>query len=125
MPRKTLEERRSRKNRVLPIVKKLIGTENSNDLMNELMNSLNESPIPPKPGKIYIFIYSAKTPNKSYDRHPLVSVTNVFSWGFKGFNYHWREIRQYTWDEIASGLYEVYSEELNDIRKLPFINIRS
>jgi hypothetical protein len=125
MPRKTLDERRSRRNRITPIVKKLIGTENSNDLMNEIMNVLTETPMPPRAGRIYVFIYNAKTPNKPYDKNPLVAVTKVFSWGFTGFNYHWNEVRQYTWDEVASGLYEVYSEELSDLRKLPFGFIRS
>jgi len=125
MPRKTLEERRNRRNRIIPIVKKLIGTESPNELMNELMSVLDETPMPPKAGKIYIFMYSAKTPNKSYDKNPLVAVTNILSWGFSGFNFHWNEMRQYTWEEISSGLYEVYSEELTDLRKLHFSNIQS
>ena len=39
--------------------------------------------------------------------HPLVAVTDVFSWGFRGLNYHWGEMRQYTFPEVVGGLYQV------------------
>lgn len=123
MPRKTLKERKV--NRVAPIVKKLIGLESADDLMLELLSVLTETKEPPKPGKFYIFVYNAKTPNIRYDQNPLVGVTDVFKWGFRGLNYHWGEVRQYTWDEVAGGLYEVYKEELSDLRRIPFGNIRT
>jgi hypothetical protein len=124
MPRKTLKDR-GKINRISPLVKKLIGTENSDDLMIELMDILSESKEPPKVGKFYIFVYNAKTTGIRYDQNPLVAVTNVFNWGFKGLNYHWGESRQYTWDEIAGGMYEVYNTEIEDLRRLPFSNIRT
>jgi F420-0:gamma-glutamyl ligase-like protein len=58
-----------------------------------------------------------------YDQNPLVAVTEVFNWGFRGINYHWGEVRQYTWDEVAGAVYEVYREEIDDLRRLPFSNI--
>lgn len=121
MPRKPVKQKR---NRIAPLVKKLIGTENADDIMLELLNILTETKQPPKAGKFYIFVYNAKTPNVRYDQNPLVAVTNVYSWGFQALNYHWGEKRQYTWDEVAGGLYEVYQEELSDLRRLPFGNIR-
>lgn len=124
MPRKTLQDRKN-KSRIEPIVKKLIGIEKPDDLMLELLSILKESKEPPKAGKYYIFVYNAKTPNLRYDQNPLVAVTDVYNWGFKGFNYHWEEIRQYTWDEVAGGLYEVYSYEIEDLKRVPFSNIRS
>jgi F420-0:gamma-glutamyl ligase-like protein len=32
-------------------------------------------------------------------------------------------VRQYTWDEVAGAVYEVYREEIDDLRRLPFSNI--
>jgi hypothetical protein len=124
MPRKTLRER-GNVNRIAPLVKKLIGVETADDLMLELMSVLTETRNPPVAGKFYIFVYNAKTPGMRYDQNPLVAVTNVYKWGFQGLNYHWGENRQYTWDEVAGGMYEIYSQELNDLRRLPFGNIRT
>jgi hypothetical protein len=33
-------------------------------------------------------------------------------------------LRQYTWSEVAGQLYEVYPDELADLREVPFANIR-
>jgi hypothetical protein len=123
MPIKTLQERKI--NRIAPLVKKLIGTESSDDLMLELMDILPETKESPKVGRFYIFVYNAKTSGIRYDQNPLVAVTEVFKWGFKGINFHWGESRQYTWDEVAGGMYEVYDTELEDLRRLPFSNIRT
>jgi hypothetical protein len=123
MPRKTLQQRKV--NRVAPLVKKLIGTESSDDLMIELMSVLKETKSPPVAGKYYVFVYNAKTTGLLYDQNPLVAVTEVYKWGFRGMNYHWGEMRQYTWDEVAGGMYEVYEQELTDLRRLPFGNIRT
>jgi hypothetical protein len=123
MPRKSIQQQKKR-NRIAPLVKKLLGVETADDLMIELMNVLTETRQPPQAGRFYVFVYNAKTPNVRYDQNPLVAVTNVYKWGFSGFNYHWGEERQYTWDEVAGGMYEVYKEELSDLRRLPFGNIR-
>lgn len=125
MPRKTLQQQQKiKRNRVSIILKNLIGTESADDLMLELMSVLTETRDPPKAGGFYIFVYNAKTPNSRYDQNPFVAVTDVYKWGFKGLNYHWGEVRQYTWDEVAGGMYEVYKEELADLRRIPFGNIR-
>lgn len=123
MPRKSVQQQKKR-NRIAPLVKKLIGTEDADNLMRELMNVLTETRQPPQAGRFYVFVYNAKTPNVRYDQNPLIAVTKVYNWGFRGFNYHWGEERQYTWDEVAGGMYEVYKEELSDLRRLPFGNIR-
>lgn len=123
MPRKTVNQQKKR-NRIAPLVKRLIGTEDADDLMLELLNVLTETKQPPQAGRFYIFVYNAKTPNIRYDQNPFVAVTKVYKWGFRGLNYHWGEERQYTWDEVAGGMYEVYQEELGDLRRLPFGNIR-
>lgn len=128
MPRKTLQQRNrntdTKINRVRNIIKNLIGTENPDDLMEELLNTLTEVPKVPQPGKFYIFVYHPKTPNIEYDEYPFVAVTDVYKWGFKGINFHWRQMRQYTWDEIPGGIYEIYASEVKDLEALPFRKIR-
>lgn len=132
MPRKTLKEKRKKEitdtdenvNRIRSIVTNLIGTENPDDIMLELLEVLQESPKIPSVGKFYIFVYNPKTMNITYDQNPFVAVTDVFKWGFRGINFHWGEMRQYTWDEIPGKIYEVYTSEIKDLQQLPFANIR-
>jgi len=108
-------------NRVRGVVNGLIGGEDPDDLMIELMDAVSDSYTPvPEPGKYYIFIYSPKTPNIQYDQNPLVAVTEVFRWGFRGLNYHWGQVRQYTWEEMVGNMYEIYPDELADVREIPF-----
>ena len=123
MPRKTLQQRN--RSRLAGIVKKFIGTEDADDTMLEIMSVLTESSGPPVAGKYYVFVYNAKTPNLRYDQNPLVYVKNVYNWGFMGLNYHWGEERQYTWNEIAGGMYEVYQSEIEDLKRLSFGNVRT
>ena len=112
-------------NRIRGVIDNLIGTEDPDDLMLELMDALNTNVTPaPDIGKYYIFVYQPKTPNIRYDAHPLVAVTDLFRWGFRGMNYHWGEMRQYTWNEVVGQLYEVNPDELADARELPFAKIR-
>ena len=129
MPRKTLKERNqpndAKNNRIRPILDDLIGIEDPDDLMLEIIDNLQESGKVPQVGKAYVFVYNAKTPNLRYDQNPFVYVKNVYKWGFSGINYHWGEERQYTWDEVAGGMYEIYKEEVSDLRRIPFGNIRT
>ncbi len=137
MPRKTVKQRESERqqkgqkiisdtdsNRVRVLLDGLIGNENPDDLMVEIISILKEGGKAPQAGKFYTFIYNPKTPNVQYDQNPLVAVTDVFNWGFRGINFHWDDVRQYTWDEIAGGIYEVRSEELDDMRTIPYAHIR-
>lgn len=132
MPRKSLKERQQKKvtdtdsnvNRVRAVLDGVIGNEDPDDLMLELLEVVKESGKVPNAGKYYIFVYNPKTPNISYDQNPLVAVTDVFQWGFRGINFHWGEMRQYTWSEVAGSLYEVYQSELKDLQAIPFGNIR-
>jgi len=130
MPRKTLKERKERNptdddhNRVRSVIDSIDGTESPDDLMLMLLDILSESGKVPQEGKYYTFVYNPKTLNVRYDQNPLVAVTKVFNWGFKGINFHWGETRQYTWDEIAGSLYEIYADEIADLREVPFGNIR-
>ena len=110
-----------KENRVRSVVNNLIGTEEPDDIMIELMESLGTTVTSsPSVGRYYVFVYSAKTPNIQYDSNPLVAVTDVFEWGFRGINLHVGQYRNYTYNELIGQLYEVNSYELSDVRELPF-----
>jgi len=110
-----------KENRVRSVVNGLIGTEEPDDIMIELMDNLGTTVTSsPSVGRYYVFVYSAKTPNIQYDSNPLVAVTDVFEWGFRGINLHVGQYRNYTYNELIGQLYEVNSDELSDVRELPF-----
>ena len=91
------------------------------DLMLIIMEALNNTMTPiPEVGQFYTFIYNAKTPNITYDQHPLIACTDLQSWGFKGLNFHWRQSRNYTWEELAGQLYIVEYDELDDLLRFPY-----
>jgi len=92
--------------------------------MIEIMSVLNESGKIPNEGKYYVFVYNPKTPNIRYDQNPLVAVSDVFSWGFRGINFHWGKIRQYTWEEVVGYLHVAYPLEMNDLRSIPYQNFQ-
>jgi len=97
------------------------GTNDQEEMMLEIMELLNDTVTPvPDVGTLCTFVYNAKTPEIRYDQHPLVAVTDLFSWGFRGLNFHWREYRQYTWEELAGQVYIVQREELNDLLSIPY-----
>ena len=132
MPRKTLKERQTKRptdtdvnrNRIRAISDNLIGNEDPDDVMIELLEVLTEGPKSVQTGKMYIFVYNAKTNQLRYDQNPFVAVTDVFQWGFRGINLLWGESRQYTWGEVAGGMYEVYSSEVKDLQMLSFANFK-
>ena len=94
---------------------------NPEDLMLIIMEALNNTVTPiPEVGQFYTFIYNAKTPNITYDQHPLIACTDLQSWGFKGLNFHWRQSRNYTWEELAGQLYIVEYDELDDLLRFPY-----
>ena len=66
---------------------------NSNDadfIMENIIELFTEQELVPDTGLYYTFVYIPKTPNITYDQYPLVAVTDIFQWGFRGINYHWR-----------------------------------
>ena len=112
-------------NRVRGVIDSLVGTEDADDVMMKLIGVLNEGgKVPSGTGKYYTFFYNAVTPGE-YDEYPLVGVTDIFSWGFRGINFHWGDRRQYNYNQIVGGLYEVYPEEMSDVIELGFTKIRS
>lgn len=108
-------------NRIEPLVKKLNETTDTEDQMLMIMEALNNTVTPiPDAGTICTFVYNAKTPGITYDQHPLVAVTELFNWGFRGMNFHWQEYRQYTWEELAGQVYIVQPDELDDLLSIQY-----
>lgn len=110
----------NKKNRIRPILNRLIGLENPDDLMQEILEVLTTTEMIPRPGGFYTFVYTAKTPLIEYDSHPLVAVTNIYRWGFTGVNFHWGETRRYAWEEVVGSLHVVTAEEIKDLREIPY-----
>jgi hypothetical protein len=132
MPRKTLKQRKpsntsnTHSNRIRPILKELIGVENPDDMMLRILEVLSETEVVPNSsGEYYTFIYNPKTFGIRYDAYPFVAVTDIFKWGFRGINFHWGEVRQYTWQEIVGSLHRVYPEEVKDLQSIPFAKIKN
>lgn len=94
------------------------------DIMMLIMEIFKEEVLYPEPGKFYTFIYSPKTPNIEYDQHPLIACTSLERWGFKGINFHWREGRQYTWEEVIGKLHVVKYNELDELIALQYGKFR-
>ena len=92
-------------------LKRLVEEANTTDpeeIMLIIMEVFNQTVTPiPDPGNFYTFVYNAKTPNETYDQHPLIACMELFPWGFRGLNFHWQKYRNYTWDELAGQLYIV------------------
>ena len=96
-------------------------TNDPEEMMMEIMEALNDTVTPiPEVGKFYTFVYNAKTPDITYDQHPLIACTDLQAWGFKGLNFHWRQSRNYTWEELAGQLYIVEYNELDDLLNFPY-----
>ena len=96
-------------------------TNDPEEMMMQIMDLLSGTVTPiPDVGGFYTFIYNAKTPNISYDQHPLIACTEVLRWGFRGINLHLRKSRQYTWGEVAGQLYIVQYDEVDDLMKIPY-----
>ena len=111
-------------NRIEPILDEINFTMDQEDQMEMIMEALNDTVTPiPDVGNYCTFVYQAKTPNISYDQHPLVSVLRLYNWGFEGINFHWREIRRYTWEEIVGQVYIVKNEELDDLKSIQYMKI--
>ena len=104
-------------------LKRRVLDENVNDpedIMLLIMEIFTIQEIVPEAGKFYTFIYNAKTPNISYDQHPLIACVEVFRWGFRGLNFHWQNYRNYTWEELPGQLHVVEFQELDELLALQY-----
>ena len=95
-------------------------TTDPEEIMLLIMEIFTIEVLYPEPGKFYTFVYNAKTPNETYDQHPLIACMELFRWGFRGLNFHWQEYRNYTWEEIAGKLHVVEFQELDELLALQY-----
>jgi len=111
-------------NRIEPNIQDFKSEKDLGERMELIMYALNDTVTPiPEEGNICTFKYFAKTPNIRYDQHPLVAVTELFQWGFRGINFHLRDYRQYTWEELGTQVYIVQRDELDDLLSLNYEKI--
>ena len=95
-------------------------TSDPEEIMLLIMELFTIEEILPEVGKFYTFIYNPKTPNITYDQHPLIACVDLFKWGFRGLNFHWKEYRNYTWAEVAGKLHLVEFQELDELLALQY-----
>ena len=108
-------------NRVSGLLESLIGTEDPDDLMLDIIGKLSDTVTPiPDLGNYYTFVYKAKTPNITYDTNPLIAATEYTSMGFKGFNYHWGRMRRYDFNQVVGQLYYVSPDEIDELKSIPY-----
>ena len=104
-------------------LKRMVLDTNTNDpeeIMLLIMELFTIEEILPEVGKFYTFIYNPKTPNITYDQHPLIACVDLFKWGFRGLNFHWQDYRNYTWEEVAGKLHLVEFQELDELLALQY-----
>ena len=108
-------------NRVTGLLETLIGTEEPDDMMLEIMDRLSDTVTPiPDIGSFYTFVYKAQTLNETYDVHPLIAAMEYTPFGFKGFSYHWNRMRNYNFSGVVGQLYLVTPEEIDELRTIPY-----
>jgi hypothetical protein len=101
-----------------------LDTRDPEEIMIIIMDVFKEEVLYPEPGKFYTFIYTPKTPDIDYDQHPLIACTDLQKWGFKGINFHWRQSRNYTWEEVIGKLHVVRPNELDELIALSYGKFR-
>ena len=110
-------------NRISPVLDRLIGIEDPDELTVEIEEVIRDSVSAPQAGQFFMFSYSPSSSGR-YDANPLVAVTDVYSWGFRGTNFHHGEARSYSFSNVVGNTYRVYPEEITDLQALPFGRMR-
>ena len=110
-------------NRISPVLDRLIGIEDPDELMVEIEEVISDSVSAPQAGQFFMFSYSPSSSGR-YDANPLVAVTDVYSWGFRGTNFHHGEARSYSFSNVIGNTSRVYPEEITDLQALPFGRMR-
>lgn len=119
-------EKTSTTQRMRDLLKKIDKSQTTDpeDLMLMILDTLKKEVLYPEPGKFYTFVYNPKTPDIEYDQHPLIACTELYNWGFKAINFHWRQSRNYTWEEIAGKLHVIEYNELDEMLSIPYAKFR-
>ena len=108
--------------RVNELKRKVKGLVAADDIMFEIISVFRETEIIPDVGKYYTFIYTAKTNDIKFDQFPLIACVDVQRWGFKGLNFHWGSVKNYTWQEVEGFLHVIENNEIDYLRSLNYAN---
>lgn len=106
--------------RVAQLKKRISGITDSESIMMEIMDVFRDTEFIPDVGKYYTFIYLPKTQEIEFDQFPLIACLEVQKWGFKGLNFHWGSVRNYTWLEVAGKLHTIKNNEIEYLRSIPY-----
>lgn len=106
--------------RVSQLKRRISGLTDSESIMLEIMDVFRESEFIPDVGKYYTFIYLPKTQGIKFDQFPLIACTDIQKWGFRGLNFHWGEVRNYTWLEVSGKLHTIENNEIEYLRSIPY-----
>lgn len=122
--------------RILELKKRVKNVSDSEEIMTKILEVFKDVEIIPTPGNYYTFVYNAKTikdrskqysgmPTEEiyYDQHPLVAVFEIKQWGFVGLNFHWRTMRNYTWQEVIGQLHIVRQDEIDYLKSLNYMKL--
>ena len=110
-------------NRISPVLDRLIGIEDPDELMSQITQVVSDSISTPQAGQFFLFSYQPSS-NGRYDANPLVAVTDVYSWGFRGTNFHHGEARSYSFSNVSGSTYRVFPEGIKYLQALPFGRMR-
>lgn len=111
-------------NRVKPIMDNLIGTENAEDIMDDLIMVLRDTQtMIPVVGKVYVFTYFAAKPELLTDRYPIIEVTGVYQWGYSGVNLHIQEPRNYNYNRRPTPMFMLKPNEVSTALALPLMRL--
>lgn len=99
-------------------------TDSPEELMSIIQEIFDDTEPYPRPGNIYTFVYTAITPRIFYDKHPLLMVESVNLSGFKGFNVHWPDHRNYLWENVSGVFHRIKKgEEFDYLHDVPYRKI--
>jgi hypothetical protein len=107
-------------NRISLLKRKIRDMYDPDDIMLSIIEVFTHGEFIPDVGKFYTFIYRSKTADITYDQYPLVAVTAVERWGFKGLNYHWNGFKNYTWQEVLGRMHSIEKNEIEYMKSLPY-----
>ena len=111
---------RSSSPRISELKRRISGLTDSESIMMEIMDVFRETEFIPDVGKYYTFIYIPKTQGIDFDQFPLIACTDIQRWGFKGLNFHWGTVRNYTWLEVAGKLHTIKNNEIDYLRSVRY-----
>ena len=111
-------------NRIRPLLSELNGSEYAEDIMDDLVPLLSDTQTNmPIPGKVYVYVYFAATPNLLSDRYPIVQVKGVYEWGWTGMNLHIGKQRNYNFTGVTTPLFMIKPNEVQAALTLPLMRL--